>query len=298
MKNFKILFLFSFASLFVTISCNDDDFVQYKSEEFQTVTDGYLQIKTPVIAFQAGIPAYHMEFNVVNGTNRYTAIEVYKVYTDASTGNSSNEVLLETYPVGPGVTTTVTDELTYADLKAGLTVNGSPLPDDEAALAVGSGWIFRFVGKTAEGDKDLNGNIRVGVLSRFAGLYRVIESAYYRIGVLTATWDGQERFIGSVDENTFSYNDWWGNFGWAGNAFHFDLNPDNTIETLTGGGLFGGNRRINCTTDFAIFTSVPCVGSNVLIPDDVNGHHIIKLTYGYFTDGSGPREFYEVLEKI
>jgi hypothetical protein len=280
--------------------CDDDDYVQYGNESFQVVTDPFLQIKTPVLAFQAGTPSYTMEFNVVNGTKRINSVEVYKVFTDASTGNVSNEALLGTYTLDAGNFTAIVDDLTYEELKAGLTVNGGPLPDDETQLAIGSQWQFRFVGKSANGDIALPGSIRVGVLSRFAGIYEVIESEYFRIGVSTATWTGQTRFIGSVDENTFSYNDWWGNFAWGGQSFNFDLNPDFTIKVpiLTASGLFSGNSALDCSVNPELFMIFDCMDTNVLIPDDVTGHHIIKLTYGYYTDGSGPREFREVLRKI
>lgn len=301
MKNIRLIISLSFALLFVSVSCNEDDLVTYGDETYQGISDPFLQILTPVISFQAGIPSYHMEFNVINGLKRISAVEVYMTFTDAVTGAESNEALLATYPLDADELTNISDELTYAELKAGLTVNGGPLPDDELELAIGSGWKFRFLGKRAEGDVGLPGSIRVGVLSRFAGNYKVIESAYYRIGVQRDPWTGQTRFIGSVDATTFSYNDYWGPFGWGGQSFNFILNEtDNsiTVPILTSSGLFSGTRAMNCTDDGALFTNVPCAGSNVLIPDDIGGKHVIKLTYGYFTDGSGPREFYEVLEKI
>lgn len=301
MKNIRLIIPLTFVLLFAAVSCDDDEYVQYGNETFQVVTDPYLQIKTPVISFQAGTPSYTMEFNVVNGSKRVTAVEVYKVFTDASTGGVSNEVLLGTYSIPAGENfTSIVDELTYAELKSDLVVNGGPLPDNELDLAIGSQWQFRFVGKTATGDVPLPGSIRVGVLSRFAGIYEVIESEYYRIGVLTATWTGQTRFIGSVDENTFSYNDFWGNFAWGGNSFNFDLNPDNTIRVPldSGSGIFSGTFALDCSVNPELFSIFSCTDTNVLIPDEVSGHHIIKLTYGYYTEGSGPREFREVLRKI
>ncbi|HZV70270.1 MAG TPA: hypothetical protein VFG10_12030 [Saprospiraceae bacterium] len=301
MKNIKLTISFLFAFLLVAVSCNDDEFVKYEGEAFSQITDPYLQILTPVISFQAGTPSYALKVHVINGTEakRITAVDVYKVFTDIVTGEKSNEALLKSYPVGPG-TTLIDDQLTYADLKAGLTVNGGSLPDDETALALGSGWTLRFVGKTAAGDKRMNGSVQVSVLSRFAGLYEVIESSYYRIGVLTATWNGEKRFIGSIDENTFSYNGFWGNFPWADHSFNFDLNEsDYSIEVpIIVNGIYAGSRAMNCRVEPALFTSVSCAGSNVLIPDDLNGKHIIKLTYGYYTDGSGSREFQEVLQKL
>lgn len=301
MKNIRLITLLSFALLFVAVSCNEDDFVTYGDESPQGISDPFIQVLTPVISFQAGTPSYTMEFNVVNGLKRITAVEVYMTFTDAVSGAESNEALLATYPLDADDLTVISDELTYAELKTGLTVNGNPLPDDEVNLAIGSGWKFRFLGKRAGGDIGLPGSIRVGVLSRFAGNYKVIESGYYRINVFSSNWNGQTRFIGSVDATTFSYNDFWGPFGWGGQSFNFSLNEtDNTLTVpiLTASGLFSGTRPINCTDDYALFVDVPCDGQNVLIPDDVGGKHVIKLTYGYFTDGSGSRQFYEILEKI
>ena len=73
---------------------------------------------------------------------------------------------------------------------------------------------------------------------------------------------------------------------------------DENGQLAHGDPLFSGNRALGCHTEPELFTNVPCDGSNMLIPDDVNGKHRMILTYGYFTDGSGLREFYEVLEKI
>jgi hypothetical protein len=305
MKNIRLITLLSFALLFVAVSCNDDDFVTYGNETSTKLTDPYLQILTPVISFQAGTPSYNMKFNVINGNDatRINSVDVYKIYTDIVTGNSSNEALLGTYPVtvGAGGSQLIDVNLTYDQLKEGLTVNGGPLPTDQTQLALGSGWVLRFEGQQATRKLGLNGSIQIAVLSRFAGLYKVIESTYWRIGVVTATWTGETRFIGSVNDTTFSHPDYWGNFAWAGKSFWFTLDEsDNSISVPidSGDGRFGGTRAINCTDDFAVFTNAPCTGSNVLIPDEVNGKHVIKLTYGYYTDGSGPREFYEVLEKL
>jgi hypothetical protein len=302
MKNIRFGILLAVSLLVVGVGC-EEDLVEYGPEQPQKITDPYLQIVTSVIAFQAGTPSYSMEFNIINGEKRISAVDVYMVFTDAATGAESNEALLVSIPADAGNFTAVSQELTYAQLKSGLTVNGGPLPDNEVDLAVGSGWQFSFIGRRGEGDIPLNGSIRVGVLSRFAGIYRVVEGQYFRIGVPTdaGAWVGQTRFIGSVDETTFSYNDFWGPFVWTGSSFRFVLDPsDNSIEVpvLVNGALFSGNRPMNCSINPADFAFVPCDGSNVLIPDDANGKHTIKLTYGYFTDGSGPREFYEVLEKL
>jgi hypothetical protein len=45
-------------------------------------------------------------------------------------------------------------------------------------------------------------------------------------------------------------------------------------------------------------TNVNCGNSNYVINNDVNGKDRLVMSIGYYTSGSGPREFYQVLEKI
>ncbi len=306
MKNIiKILGVFVLAAC--AFSCNEDDPVEYSSGLFQEITDPFLQVRTGVVSFQAGTPSYNLGFNVVNGTKALSQVTVYSQFEDAATGDVSDEVVFGTYAVS-GALTAVDQEITYDDLKNGIVINGGAMPDDQTALAIGSLWRMRFEGTTASGDIPLTGSMIVGVLSRFAGLYRVLESSYFRIGADNGGWNGTDIFIGSVDATTYSHNDNWGPFGWAGNSFTFSIDEtDNSItvplidgdgQLANGNPLFSGNRAVGCHSEPEFFVNVPCAGSNVLIPDDVGGKHRLILTYGYFTDGSGPREFYEVMEKI
>lgn len=303
MKSNLKLSIFSFLILgFGFFSCGEEDLVTYQEGGVLKIADAYLDILTPVVSFQAGTPDYSISMDIINGEKRVTKVNVYSIYTDAISGKTSNEVLLTTIDVPAGAKVNLTKKLTYADLKNGITVNGGPLPDDQNKLSVGSGWKLRFDGESSLGKVPLTGNINLAVLSRFAGIYKVVESHYYRIGVLTAQWDGQERFIGSVDDNTFSYNDYWGNFGWSGKSFRFRIDfATNKIDVpiiVPGNGTFAGNRAISCATDEALFAQFDCKTFNSFEPDEATGKHRIKLTYGYFTDGSGPRAFYEVLEKV
>jgi hypothetical protein len=298
--NIKLLLPFLFLSVFF-LSCGKEELVTYGDGGNVKIADAFLQIQTAVVQFQAGLPDYKLSTYLVNGEKTVTKVNVYSVYTDAKSGAKSNEALLTSFDVPAGNRVLLDKNITYADLKKGLTVNGGGLPDDQKVLPVGSGWKFRFEGETASGKVNLPGNVNVGVLSRFAGLYKVIESKYYRIGVLTADWAGQTRFIGSVDETTFSYNDFWGSFAWTGKSFNFSLNTDNSINVpIPINGIFSGTYAINCKDNKDKFGFVPCDGSNVLIPEETTGKHIIKLTYGYFTETGavGSREFYEILEKI
>jgi hypothetical protein len=43
---------------------------------------------------------------------------------------------------------------------------------------------------------------------------------------------------------------------------------------------------------------VHCDESNIVINNDASGKDRLIMSFGYFTPGSGPRTFYQVLEKI
>ncbi|MEL6636781.1 MAG: hypothetical protein AAFW73_09945 [Bacteroidota bacterium] len=307
---YKIPYLVLLIGLTLGISgCIDQETVEYTVENDLQRNDPLTQVlvNTPTISFVAGEPGYDIDFLVITPNNDETSqVNVYKVFTDATTQSTSEEVLFVTYDVAAGQNTiSITDNFTYAELKADLMVDGNPLPDDEVALAVGSKWDLRLEPVNSAGQATFSApGISIAVLSPFAGLYEVIDSDYWRIGVQSgaADWTGNEVFIGSVDATTFSHVDNWGPFTASDGAvgqFLFTLNDDNTITVIDDPSqlFFSGNDMLTCQEDGPTFANVPCAGSNVLEPSS-DGKHIIKLTYGYFTNNSGPREFYEVLQKI
>jgi hypothetical protein len=223
---------------------------------------------------------------------------LYGKFKDASTGEFTNEKVYGTYEVGE-LRNVITDTLTYDDLKADLT---PALPDVDEDVPPGSGWVFRFEGVNASGEHVILGGAINMVRSKYAGNYTVLQSDYYRIGVhrTDLDWSGQTRFIGHVDEVTLSYNDFWGPLGWGGCAFHFTVDPDDKsifVPILAECGLFSGLYEASCQNNKSVFDNVPCDGSNKIVDDEGGeGKHRIYLTYGYVS-ASGPREFYEVLEK-
>lgn len=310
----NIFYLIGLLAIMFITSCSDgQDYRSYEGEygtETTKLADPVLNIESQVVSFIFGTDSYPVDFNLVNGEKAVTTINIYNTFNDAASGESSNEVLLRSVAVDGSVSRdTFSEPFTYAELKEGLTLAGSPLPDDETQIGTGSTWNLRYEGVTSTGDVQFAGSTIIGVLHRYAGLYEVIESAYWRIGSDSGPWDGETRFIGSPNATTFSYNDAWGPFGWVGNSFTFTidegsgevvvplLNSDGSLAN--GGPLFSGNRAVGCHTEPGFFTSlsVPCEESNVFT-EDPDGKHILKMHYGYFTDGSGAREFYEVLRKI
>lgn len=137
------------------------------------------------------------------------------------------------------------------------------------------------------------------------GIYKVIASAYYRIGEqpYTTNWNGEERLITKHSVNTFSYNGYWGRFEWEGGYFNFTIDPNtHEINVPITDVLFAGDYIITCTDNPEYFINVPCDESNIFVEDQVNGQHKIYLTYGYYfdtdDDDAGPREYYEVLERV
>jgi hypothetical protein len=307
---FRRYFLVIFSLLW--LSCSDDDnTVDYNQNAAinQSVLDPYLQVTTGFVPFKPGTAEYTIGFNVINGVKALDKVNIYATFKDAGTGKSSNEVLVETYDIDSPYRTVVTDQLTYNELKEGFTINDGSLPASDEDIVPGSGWTFRFEGVEASGNAvDLPGAINM-VLSKYAGLYVVSESTYVRgPGEFLGDWNGTEVFIGHVDEVTLSYNDRWGVFDWSGCSFNFSIDPTSkaiTVPILTDCGVFSGTGAINCKDNAGSFKNLSdylghavCPVSNILIDDEVNGKHVIKLTYGYMGANGIPRAFTETLTKI
>ena len=292
------------------LSCEEDRVITYDTSSgiVQQVSNPYLQVTTGFVPFKPDIEKYTISFNVINGVKAISKVNVYATFSDAGSKKTSQEILFETYNVTSPTRTVIEDELTYADLKKGLTVNGTSLPDDADAIIPGSGWSFRFEGVGPTGEAvPLIGAINI-VLSKYAGIYEVIESAYVRgPEEYLGDWNGTEIFIGHIDDKTLSHNDYWGIFEWGGCAFNFEVDPDTKVVTapiLTECGLFSGVSSIGCAKEASSFKNLNaylgykvCEVNNIVIDDEVTGAHIIKLSYGYIGANGIPRAFTEVLRK-
>lgn len=310
-KGFLLKRVLAVAMAMLWLSCEEDRDINYSENDAidQVILDPYLQVVTGFIPFEIGTEKYGLTFNVINGVNEVTAVKLYGSFYDAASGLTSNEVQYGEYSVDSPLRTVLTDSLTYDELKAGLTIDGNPLPDTDADIGPGSGWSFRFEGVYASGETlPLAGAINM-VLSKYAGIYVVSESKYVRgVGEDFGGWDGTEVFIGFVDENTLSYNDRWGYFDWAGCSFHISIDPETgevEVPILTDCGVFAGTGPITCQDNKNAFGNLaavlgyhPCDVSNIIIDDAVNGAHVIKLTYGYMGANGIPRAFTETLTKV
>ena len=138
------------------------------------------------------------------------------------------------------------------------------------------------------------------VSTRFAGKYEVLVGEYWRIGVPRpdVAWAGSILEIESVDAITYKHN---GLSVWTDQAYYFTIDgTDITVLPTDPAGdpvLLNDQPITTCELDAQNLTNVPCDSSNYVVLDDVGGKDMIFLTVGYLSP-SGPREFYEVLEKI
>jgi len=139
--------------------------------------------------------------------------------------------------------------------------------------------------------------------SQITGKYRALFGEYYRIGegpnCVAADWPAETEII-FLCGTTYRVLEWFGCFD--GNEWYIDIAADGTISypALTPDGdvqTGNGQPLITCQTNPADMTNVPCgPGSNMMTMD---GDVItLNMSYGYFTAGSGSREFTHILEKI
>jgi hypothetical protein len=184
----------------------------------------------------------------------------------------------------------------------------SPLPSDDGLYQIGDKWVFR-IETILDDDRvvEQSYNISIGVSTRYAGKYKAINAEYYRLGVLTYTtadWPA-ETIIESVDattykvikylgafENTTSPPEWF--FTIVGDEITYPLTtPDGDAQTGN------GQPFISCQTNPNDFAPLVCDdNTNIVINDDAGGKDRLVMTFGYYTSGSGPRVFHQVMEKI
>jgi len=304
MKNVKIFLMLILTISFAT-SCIDDD-----NDELTggAIEGGLLSLDNPSIGYVVGDGAtYIATGSAYQGNTQTVMVDVYKSFTDSQTGSSTNEVLYDTLTITDteiGSNGTFSTSFTYEDLISDLLLDGSPLSPDDANLNIGDFWTLRYVSTLSTGNTVSNAaSTKVSVGTRFAGSYNVLEGIYYRIGVLRddVGWP-DEMEIQSVDANTYRVVEYFGAFN--GNEYYFQIDENDNItypdETPDGDAQTGnGQPMTTCAANPGDLTNVPCGSeTNIVVRDDIDGKDQLIMTFGYYTDGSGPREFYQVLEKI
>lgn len=305
---FYLLLSLGIMAFFTACDQEQDDLVTADAVE-----GGLVEPQNPAINYIVGDNRdYTARIKVFQGSVKTTSIEVYKQFKGVL--GTSNRALLKTIDVDENAgTTSLSYSFNYADLTGGLTVdNGASLPTDDQLLSIGDKWELTYTSVTGEGNKHTNASstamTTVSVSTRYAGVYEVIASDYWRIGVQSgaANWVGQTRIISSIDPTTY-YHSGFGPFTLLDDArafFYFSIDNNQQISYFAeynGAAITGlGTYLITCDSDPSNMTNVPC-GDGVtdyVQKDDAEGKDILYMTYGYYTANSGPREFYEVLRKV
>ncbi len=312
MKKIKYIILSLFA-MSALISCEDGDFflVDQDNDELTggAALGGLVTLDNSSIGYVVGNDGtYTASGSVYQGKVQTTSVDVYKSYRNSVSNSSSNSELLITVPVTNttvGQSASFEFSFKYEDLISGLTFNGSPVSTDDTDLNIGDNFILSYVGVTSEGNRHRSSKQTVlTVNSRFAGTYSVgPEKLYYRIGVLRddVEWPA-EMSIESVNATTYRIVEYFGAFD--GNVMYFEIDANDRItypaNDPDGNPQLGnGEPLITCDLNSGDLANVPCgLVSNYVERDEVNGEDKLFMTFGYFTAGSGAREFYQVLTKI
>jgi hypothetical protein len=303
MKSINKIFLI-FASVVLIIgSCIKPDNIT------PTVAEGgVLEVMTPALNYVVGDMSkiYTVEFRVLQGEIKTTKVDVYLTFTTvdtAATNPVSNEILFTTIDVTEQTTHFETFDVTFPELIAGLQIDGVSLSSVDTEYQIGDTWNMRLVSTTSEGNVHENyAGVSMAVSTRYAGSYKCIKGEYWNpsLGNYYHTGDWPEvTLIKSVDAITYQVVEYIGPFD--GNTWYFQVNDGVISYPLEWAGaaqLLNGQPLITCQTnpnDLINVCGEP--GANTVVNDDVEGKDQLIMALGYYTAGSGPRQFYQVLEK-
>jgi hypothetical protein len=146
--------------------------------------------------------------------------------------------------------------------------------------------------------------------SPITGKYTTPEAEYYRIGVLSydqSVWPEEVEII-YICNNVYRFLEYCGPFD--GNEWYFEVETDAFGNVVDGAEitypatnpdgdpqLLNGQPLITCELDASDLSNIPCDSSSNYV--EVDGDNVtLHMSFGYFTDGSGSREFYQVMNKI
>jgi hypothetical protein len=290
-------------------------FIKCDSEDNLTTGDakegGLVDVLTPSLNYVVGNSGtYSFSLRVYQGgmktTKAYLYKSFYSVNDDTAGGDAwSNEVLQSTLNITTQTNhQVVSPDYSYADLISDLKIHGNNLPSADNLLSIGDAFYFRIVTETSDGRKsEQDTKVKLTVATRFAGKYKTLDAAYYRIGVFyygPEAWPA-ELTIESVDAKTYKMVEYLGPFD--GNTLYFQIEADGTItypaQWAGADQLLNGQPMITCVDNATDFVpEVHCGASDYIVKDDVGGKDKLIMTIGYYTAGSGPRVFYQELEKI
>lgn len=291
----------SVLAVFALTSCVDDD-----NDELTggAETGGLVNVNNALLSYVVGSgKTYTATGSVYQGDVQVGSVDIYKSFTSVD-GDSSEEVFFATIPISGAIGETASFSLafTYEDLREGLTLNGSPLPTNDGELNIGDFWTLRYASNTSTGNLNFNSaSTKVAVGTRYAGVYTIVDAAYWNSGSFLGTWAPGDRIIESVDATIYRHV---GHAYWDDQEFYFTVDNTTGYITVLGeypegeGTLINGSPIMTCEGVGGDFEMIPCnATTSKATPDDVNGEDQLELTVGYFRGVGATREFYELLVK-
>jgi hypothetical protein len=283
----------------LAFSCNEsEDLVTADANE-----GGLLEPTAVSLNYVVGNNAdYEIKVLVKQGNSVSTQqITLFKQFYSVEAAEWSNELASKVITVSETSTHFASASLNYAELIDGLSLTSGPLPTNDTDLTIGDRFSVRMESLLSDGRTvQQSFTVNLTVSTRFAGTYDVVESVYYRIGAnrTDVAWPAQFS-IGSVDASTYEQIEYFGAFD--GNTLYFTIDNADVIdypaEWAGEAQLGNGQPLTTCKTAPNDLSNVECVNTNMAVRDDVDGLDQLIMTYGYFTGGSGAREFYQVLTK-
>jgi len=302
MKTLIKIFSLIFFSSAVFYSCNDADLnVTNHAEGY--AEGGLIRNDSPLVNYVIGSDqAYTFDMLIYQGAIKTTSVDIMKTFTTA-TGLTSNTILLKNVPVTNPDSDFFSFSTTYSELIEGLTINGEPLPENDADLAIADSWTLTYVAVTSEGNSHANGlTSKLAVSTRLAGIYSITASRYYNNeSGYDGNFNGLDRVIESVaneaDFATYKATDIG---GWVdpANQYYFYVNnaaeADGSFALLIPKEYDGEVQLIWGSDDIGTCQNgdlphMPCTNYARL---HQNGKDELFVNYGYIRSG-GNREFYE-----
>lgn len=295
-KKLSILFL----SLIAFVACNDDQ-LNVDNWDGTTVEGGLLDVKNTALNYVVGNPGpYSVNIRVFQGDVQTTSIRVAKTFYSGSYVSNTVEDF-KTISVSGDQNSFVSYSFNFDEMVAGLNgPTGAPLSSNDGDYQIGDYWQFDYYVTSSNGVHMNYASTKATVSTRFAGTYNVLQGDYWRIGEYYANYFPETVIIESIDASIYKH---YGIAAWPdGNEFYFTVDSDTgaifIMETDPAGNAVNLNDQpiITCE-NFSGWMAAPCTGSNIAVKNDETGEDSLTFTVGYYTGGSGPREFYEVLEK-
>ena len=294
-KTLSILFL----SLFTIIACNDDD-LNVDNPDGNIVEGGLLDVKSTSINYVVGNPGpYTATMRVYQGAVKTTSIRVAKTFYSGSFVSNTVDEFKTIAVSDTNQNSFVSFSFTFPEAIQGLIgANGAPLSSNDGDYQIGDYWKFDYYVTTSEGEHLNFASTKATISTRFAGTYKVVESAYWNSGGYQGDWNGDEFVIESIDASIYKHN---GLAFWSDNTYYFTVDNATGDITILGQDLDGADVLLNtspimvCGGAYA-FESLTC--KNKATPNDVTGEDILEFTTGYFRGVGATREFYEKMVKI